>query len=298
MSDWNPDKVRLNIARDLREVRQLFRGLRTEAINRAGDPKMPGGDAMVLLVPGANVEAFGYAQLSAIFGRTPEDSIECDDMEPPLSFLAGWSDIVRDRRDQPTGLGATIDREADYLLGSLDFMLSIDEYGDMVFIEVEDFAEGLSRVRRRLEDVLRDGHRAIRIKAECKSCADAPRLCLRHGEDESKDHWYCPSCYHLYDEVGVAQCWRQMFVRRGDAPEWVPLRQAAAALNRPVSTVRTWTLSPDRGDGEPMRDADGDPVAPRVLSERRDDGLTWVLWHEVRAADDTTRRRGANRVVA
>ena len=299
IEEW-ADAMRVQLAKDLRSIEDMYDNLQTEAVNRGGDPNMPGGMAMVMLGPGADVEAFGYAQLSAMMGRVDPGSVETDDIEPPLSFLSGWVDIVREERDQPTGLKATVGREVAYLRRSVDWMLSSDEYGDLRFIQVDDFAEQLEKVRRALENVLRDGHRATRIRAECKSCEDSPRLCLRQGaaKDGSQDHWYCPACYHAYDVAGVSRCWRQMFVKRGDAPEWVPLRAAASSVGRPVSTVRTWTLPPDRGDGEPKRFADGSPMSPLVESEMRDDGLRWVRWADVRAADDTTRRRGFSRLVA
>jgi hypothetical protein len=125
------DDLRLRIARDLRAITHLYEDLREEAINRAGDPDIPGGDAMVMLGPGADVEAFGYAQISTYLGRTPgwvEEPLP-DDLEPPLSFLAGWSDLIREERDMPTALKATISREVDYIRSSLDWMLSYDESG-------------------------------------------------------------------------------------------------------------------------------------------------------------------------
>ena len=300
MKDDFADKMRVRIARDLRAIEDMYDNLKIEAVNRAGDPNIPGGMAMVMLGPGADVEAFGYAQLSAIMGRVDPGSVEADDIEQPLSFLAGWVDIVREERDQPSDLKATISREVDYLGKSTDWMLSNDEYGDMRFIQVDDFAEHLAKVRRALENVLHAGHRATRIRAECKSCDAAPRLCLRQGEatDGSQDHWYCPNCYHVYDQDGISRCWRQMFVKRGDAPEWMPLRAAAASVGRPVSTVRTWTLPPDRGDGAPKRRADGSQIPPLVESELREDGRSWVRWADVRAADDTTHRRGSSWLVA
>jgi hypothetical protein len=150
-----------------------------------------------------------------------------------------------------------------------------------------------------MENVLKDGDRDDKINARCKECDASPRLSVRKGEgDGGKDFWQCPKCRQGYDDYGVKRCWRKMFVERGDAPEWIPLRAAASSLARPVSTVRTWTLPPDRGDGQPQRDGEGDPKPPLVDSEKREDGLIWVRWADARAADETTRRRGQQRSIA
>jgi len=296
---WNPSEVRLQVARDLREVLRLYAGLRIEAVNRAGDPDMPGGAAMVMLGPGADVEAFGYMQLSAIFGRIDESAVEevlKSDLEPPLSFLASWSDLVREARGQEaSGTRATITGEVRYLAGAVDWMLSTNDEGEAWFLPVEDFANGLNRVRSALETVLRDGDRPTRINAECRRCTASPRLCVRYGvaEDGSDDGWFCPDCGKDYDLDGIRKCWRQMLVRRGEAPKWLHLRKAALAIDRPVSTVRTWTLPPRDTDGNYRTDK-----AARVDSYVGEDGRTWVDYAEVRAIEDATRRRKSVRTVA
>jgi hypothetical protein len=283
----------------------MFVKLNDEAVNRAGDPNIPGGAAMVMLGPGADIEAWGYVQLSAIVGRlklgirgTTEhqrklelDAIAVEDLEPPLSFLASWADIVREARGQaPSTRRASIGDEIDYLRSALDWMLSVNDEGEMWFIQVEDFARGLRKVRRAMEAVLHDGERADRINARCKECDEAPQLCVRKAEGvDGRDFWQCPSCRQGYDEWGVRRCWRKMFVDHGEIPEWLHLRQAAAAVGRPVSTVRTWTLATD-GRGNPKR--------PRVKSKIGDDDRTWVCWADVRAVDDMTRRRGRQRLIA
>jgi hypothetical protein len=293
-------ELRLRIAQDLTAIAEMFVKLRSEAVNRAGDPDIPGGAAMVMLGPGADVEAWNYVQMSALFGRLnlPDKEVAAllaDDIEPPLSFLASWADIVREARNQePTTRRATINGEVLYLRSALDWMLSLNDEGEPWFLPVESFADDLRKVRRAMEAVLHDGERDDKINARCKECAKkreegdppAPRLSVRKGEGyDGRDYWQCPKCKQGYDEDGVARCWRAMFVERGDPPEWLPLRQAAAAIARPVSTVRTWTL------GTPYR-------KPDVRSEVRDDDRTWVIWADVRAMDERTRRRGRNRQTA
>lgn len=288
---FDADKERLSIGQNLSAIAEMFVKLRGEAINRAGDPNIPGGAAMVLLGPGADLEAFGYAQMSELWGRTTgltEIAIK-GDIEPPLSFLASWADIIRAARGQePSSKRARIDDEIRYIRASVDWILATDDDGDPWWIQVMDFIDGLRKVRNAMENALKDGNRPEKINAECKFCSKAVRLVVMKGdaEDGSKDWWRCPKCEHGYDVDGVRACWRAMFVQRGDAPEWITFRQAAAALNRPAGTVYKWTRPPRDGLGK-----ESTTVAPLVESEKRQDGQLWVRWADVRAVDDTQKRR-------
>lgn len=286
-TNWTADKTRLQIARDLREVENLYDLLREQAIARAGDPNIPGGAAMYLLGPGVNVEAFGYQELSLALGRPMTKYVEeriKGDAEPPLSFLASWSDIVRDERGHISPGRASIRREISYLRSSIDFMLDVDEDGDMVFIQVDDFADGLHEMRRTLEGVLYAGERTERIRARCRKCEERPQLVVRRKPwplDGSGDDWVCPYCEAEYDAEGVAQCWHRMIAEREDAPEWVTPLQAAQATGRTLDTIKTWTKPRYRKGGE---------VAARVAS-KVEDGRRWVSWADVRAAHDTAEAR-------
>lgn len=294
---FDATQERLRIARNLSAIEDMFGRLHGEAINRAGDPNIPGGAAMVMLGPGSNVEAFNYAQLSELFGRTKgvtEVAIK-GDIEPPLSFLASWADIIREARGgEPSGRRATIADEIRYIRSAVDWILAVDHNGDPWWMQVLDFTDGLSKVRSAMENALKDGVRSERINAECKRCPKPTRLIVLMGdqEDGSADSWKCPRCSKEYDVDGVRECWHQMFVQRGPAAEWVPLRRAAAALNRATGTVYKWTLSPTDSQGDAIPDR-----MPIVESEKRADGVLWVRWADVRAADDTRKRR-KNRLIA
>lgn len=285
MSEWNPDQVRLQMARDLREIETLYGLLREQAAARAGDPDMPGGAAMVLLGPGVNVEAFGYRELSVALGRPVTAWVEQrlnHDIEPPLSFLASWSDIVRDERGHQRRSTARISAEVDYLRKNLDWMVDFDEDGDAVFIQVDAFADGLHDVRRTLESVLYAGERTERIRARCCKCEERPRLVVRRKPwplDGSGDDWVCPYCEADYDAEGVGQCWHRMIAERDDAPEWVTPLQAAQATGRSIKTIRDWTKPLASGE-------------VRVASRVNDDTeRTEVSWDDVRRVNDTARRR-------
>ena len=282
--------LRLEIAQDLSAVMEMFANLRDEAVNRAGDPDIPGGAAMVMLGPGADIEAFGYAQMSELMGRTSGSVWMPDkgDLEPPLSFLASWADIVREARGfEPSQRRASIGGEVSSLRSALDWMLSVNEDGEPWFIEVEDFAKGLSKIRRAMENVLHDGIRAERIRAECKACDESPRLCIRR--DSEPISFYCPSCRKDYDADGVGECWHRMIAKRADAiPEWVTIAQASAATGRPAKTIRNWIVDKDHL---------GNDKTPKVTSRRVGD-LVEVNWEEVRKADDKAKRRTVRQVVA
>ena len=252
-------ELRISIARDLSSITEMFIKLRSEAVNRAGDPEFPGGAAMVMLGPGADVEAWGYVKMSALFGRLRVDKKEKsrilkEDLEPPLSFLASWADIVRDARGQePSRRRATISDEVAYLRSSLDWMLALDEYGEPWFIQVDDFATRLEGVRRAMENVLYEGKRLTRIRVRCMYCDQAPRLARQYVDgqkDDAKDFWFCPNktCNHLYDADGVQRARDTKLMLEGVDGAWVSLTDAAATTRRSVRSLRTWTQPNSKGE--------------------------------------------------
>jgi len=192
---YDRNRSRLRIAQDLSAIEDMFMRLADEAVHRAGDPSMPGGQAMVLLGPGADLEAFGYAQMSELMGRTDgvTEVALGGDIEPPLSFLASWCDVLRDHRGQePSQRRATIGREVAYLRKSLDWMLGADDDGTLWFEPVIDFEDGLRKVRKAMEAVLRDGEQVDR-GASCLQC-DEPLVrewADGDGKTEWDDCWVC-----------------------------------------------------------------------------------------------------------
>jgi len=208
--------LRVKIARDLRAIEDMYTRLRAEAINRASDPLMPGGEAMVMLGPSADVEAFGYMQMSAIMGRIDADAVAAavgGDIEPPLSYLASWSDIVREERSQPPGGRASIKREVAYLRGALDWMTAIDEDGAPWFLPVEDFADGLRKVRLAMENVLKEGERHDR-GVSCMDCGTA--LVKVWGDDVESDQWHCRPCGTWSTHDQYWQAVRADYLKRAD----------------------------------------------------------------------------------
>lgn len=272
---WDPARERVRIAQDLTAIEDMFARLGQEAINRAGNPDIPGGSAMYLLGPGADLEAFGYAQMSELVGRTSgrtEIALRSD-VEPPLSFLASWADIVRAERGQDQSTKkARIGDEVRYLRSALDWMLAVNDDGEPWFIQVEDFGQQLHRVRRTMEAVLSEGDRPDRINARCREC-DA-RARLEVIATEGRYRWQCPACREMYDEPGVARCWHAMVAeRQHEMPTWVDLRTASSATGRPYRTIQTWA------------------GRERVETWRTSDGRVMVWWDDVwRVHRDAQRR--------
>lgn len=285
MSDnqWDSTKARLSIAVDLSEIVRMFAALKLEAVNRAGDPDIPGGMAMVLLGPGADVEAFGYAQMSELMGRTHKRVWlpNKGDVEPPLSYLASWNDIIRDARGiEPSTKRALLMDEVESIRHALDWMLSVNDDGEPWFMQVEDFADGLRKVRRAMENVLHDGERQEWINAKCRACDKHPRLIREPGplEDGSLDNYRCPNCDRSGGREWVAQCWHWMVGEKGDPPEWVTVKVAAAATGRSPKTIHRWT----------------EPRVNGSVKVRKREGETTeieVNWEDVRIAHDTAAHR-------
>lgn len=274
-NEWNPTKARLSIAQDLTEIVRMFAALRVEAVNRAGDPDIPGGMAMVLLGPGADVEAFGYAQMSELMGRTNKNVWMPDkgDVEPPLSYLASWNDIIREARGQePSSKRAALGRETEAIRHALDWMLSINDDGEPWFIQVEDFTNGLHKVRCAMENVLHDGERLTRIKARCMWCEESPRLARHYvdgAKDDSRDYWFCPGCKHGYDLDGVTRALHHEMHLNG-ADGWINLTEASRSTGRNIKTLRWWATPPA-------------PYEPAIISRRHPrSGRIEVRWSAVR----------------
>lgn len=283
---WNPDKMRVDIAKNLREIKRLCLDLREEVTFHAADKDLPGGAAMVLLGPSTDPEAWNYRQISAAIGRTGSHGLyDFDsDPQPPLLVLATWEDAIRAELQTPSNKRANINDAADYIGSSVNWMLDTNEYGDMNFLAIDDLDADLAKTRAQLENVLKAGYRLTRIKARCMYCTKSPRLAVRFMDDESKDHWRCPNkdCGHLYDVDGVRRCLHHSLHIEGEGA-WVTLTDAAQSTGRSVRTLRTWVNPPV--PYEPKLKAIRNPRTQRIE----------VWWPAVRdlSNDTPTRRRSA-----
>lgn len=240
---WS-DRLRVGIPRDLREIRRLYASLGDEALHRADDSSdIPGGDAMHLMGPAANLEAWGHRYMRAEDeGMTTDTNYAYDQVDSdthPLLILATWEDAVREERDQPTDLRATVERASEYLLGALDWMLSDDEYGSARFLAVTELAADLRKIRARLESVLHDGIRPDR-GVPCMTCGTD--LVKVWGEDEDADRWRCRPCDTWSTHEQYMQAVRADYLREADRLTATDME--AAHRIRP-GTLRVWA---HRGD--------------------------------------------------
>ena len=192
-------KLRLRISQHLTAVTDLCEDLEAEAINRYDDHELPGGDAMVMLGPSANLEAWQSLvdAAEARYFQALEEGREAtwleisdqdSDPAPPLLVLSTWEETIRNKRDQPTYLRPTMKSATKYLRDSTDW--AIDNLP-----AVANLADELHQLRSRLESLLHDGHRDL--------FADEQVCCLRCGsllrrrmlDDGYEDQWWCYGCY-------------------------------------------------------------------------------------------------------
>ena len=243
MNEWNPDKVRLNVARELREIVRLWRLLPEEAEARGADREFPGGDALVYLAPAANLEAWEHRYETAESQGLGAYAADQEAELHPLLVLATWEDAIRDERDQPTDLRATVERAADYIRGSIDWCLDDDADGNMNFIAIDALEAELKKCRRNLEDVLGEGDRAEMSRVWCvkeKCPGDRPRL--RRMSDTMRgqlDRWQCPECDETYDYDEFMRA-RAINLHSDGADRFVLVTDAIEAVAAGKPTVMSW----------------------------------------------------------
>src|SRR5699024_10320081 len=193
---YDRTKTRTKIDSDLTTIEELAARLLAEATHRASDAHMPGGPAMVMLGPGADIEAYAYAQLSEIIGRTTgitEIALRSD-VPPPVPFLASWADIVRDDRGHPpTSSRATLAREIRYLRSALDWIVAADdETGQPLWHRLTEFQHELHTIAGTLQAIMRAGEQIDR-GASCLECGEPLDRQWADGPDkpEYDDVWKC-----------------------------------------------------------------------------------------------------------
>ena len=171
---------------DLRTIAQLCDALPAEAEHRGVH-----GEAMMLLGPTADPEAWSNRAMSAIMGRVDAGYLEdCRDEKHPLWVRGTGEQVWRDHLDQPTDLRATLPRLWDYLDRQVHVMA--------VEVEVpfEDFARDVRGCRGHLEAVMHDQAQGDRANVGCFDCGgDLERRLTKAGFE---DHWTCRRCRRRY----------------------------------------------------------------------------------------------------
>lgn len=154
-------KLRISIAQDLASIVAMYAELESELEHRSNAREIPGGEAMNQIGPAANLEAwenrFETAEREGLDTSYANDQVA---ERHVLLVLGDWSEQIRIERDQPTDLRVTVNRAADYIGKSLDWILEH-------FDGTEHMARELSQVRSALESVLAEGVRPDTSAAAC-----------------------------------------------------------------------------------------------------------------------------------
>lgn len=166
---------------DLHTILAMYGNLPAEVVHRGIN-----GEAMTLLGPAANPEAWGHHQASAEAGRIPWDELEAGSDHHPATALGTWAMVYRDafEHDEPTAR-VTVVSEGDYLDRNLT------EASTWPHVPFEDFVHDLRRCRAHMESVLHDGEQRD-TGAPCMTCG-VP-LERVWGKGEKLDGWRCPKC--------------------------------------------------------------------------------------------------------
>lgn len=175
-------KLRIAIARHLRDIENLALDLHAQALNDANARDFPGGTALHMLGPAASLAEWeAQYEATETNERWTVDGTDRwasqpkldpaldqgDDNEQPLNVLESWTRIIREERNQPTGLKANISREIDYLRKSLDWACEIDIYGDPAWPACIELANELRALVHAMENTLRAGDRIDTDAAPC-----------------------------------------------------------------------------------------------------------------------------------
>lgn len=171
---------------DLAAIRLMCGALPAEVEHRGVN-----GEAMMLLGPSADPEAWRNRAMSAMRGRVDARYLEdCRDEQHPLWVLGTWEQLYREEFDQPSDLRQTIARAGDYLERQMARMAETEE------VPFEDFARDVRGCRGHLEAVMHDQAQGDRANVGCFECGgDLERRLTDAGFE---DHWTCRRCRRRY----------------------------------------------------------------------------------------------------
>jgi hypothetical protein len=269
-----PDAV-TKVARNLSAIEDMTAQLLTQAVHKANDRTMPGGDAMVALASVASPEAWEHI-FEAEEGRGLDVSHvedEDDTWEPPLQTLLFWSEQWRTEHGYSLDRRPTIASEAGFVRWALNWAWDNEPH-------FEDFARDIGKAKRRLENLLYAGVRVERgapcLYDECKG-----RRVIRHiDHNGERDDWKCSSCKREWNEDAYAR----MITAAHEATKfehiadevWCSVDYAARDTGRSAKTIRTWINR-------------GEISTACIVAGRR---TRFVNLDEVRVRHEEAKRRG------
>jgi hypothetical protein len=163
---------------NLREIGRLCDALPEEVEHRGVN-----GEALMLLGPVADPEAWGHVEASVAAGRLPRDWQDPTGELSPHFVLLRHQMIWRDALEHDDAPDASLATAINYLDQNLTYMAGFP------WVDFPDFAKDLRTCVGHLLSVLHDQERGVRANVPCFECgSDLERRLGKAGFD---DHWTC-----------------------------------------------------------------------------------------------------------
>lgn len=225
-----------SVRADLHEIGRLCDALPEEVEHRGVE-----GEAMMLLGPVSDPEAWGHVSASVAAGRLAPEWVEEGGGElHPRTVLLSWQMVWRDALDHDEAPNAELNIATAYLDQTMGYM------AEFPHVPFEDFARDLRRCVGHLEAVLHDGEQRDR-GAPCPTC----RVPLERvwGIEEAQDGWRCPKCRERSTEDQYR--FAVMHLHREEADELTD-REMQLRTGVKAGTIRQWA---NRGELTRRRDS-------------------------------------------
>lgn len=191
------DEARTNLA----EIQRMCAAMPDEA-RRCG----VNSQAMSILAPVADPEAWGHHAASALAGRTIPLDCDARDLDGvqawldradnethPLWVLGTWEMVWRDALGHDSDDVVTIPGAATYLDLQLTYMAGYEH------VPFEDFARDIRNCETRLRQIIHDQNDGDRANVGCFDCrGDLER---KLGPAGFEDHWTCRKCRRRYTQT-------------------------------------------------------------------------------------------------
>lgn len=176
------------VRENLREIGRLCDSLPAEVEHRGVE-----GEAMMLLGPATNPEAWGHREASAKAGRINAAYLDdARDELHPLFVLGGWDMVYRDAFDHEEAEVMTLASTVGYLDRNLTYAATWPH------VPFEDMARDLRRCVGHLERVLHDGEQ-VDEGVPCLTCSRPLRRVW--GDGKREDGWECQRCHEQSSEA-------------------------------------------------------------------------------------------------
>lgn len=225
--DRHPDacaECRGEARENLHEIARLCGSLPEEVEHRGVE-----GEAMMLLGPVSDPEAWGHVTASVAAGRLSREWVEEGGGElHPLTVLLSWQMTWRDALEHDEARDSELAAAVAYLDQTLTYMATFE------WVPFEDFARDLRRCVGHLEAVLHDGEQRD-TGAPCLNCR-VP-LVREWGRLAASDGWRCPKCREWRSEIDYRLNVAQLHNIRA---EWLTDRDMETRTGVKAGTVRSW----------------------------------------------------------